>query len=259
MKSQGCFIEMNLKKKHIFIVILAVFIATVSCFKRKTEAERKDLIPQEKMADILTDLYIADGLLILPLVHHWYESEDSIAAYRDVIESHGETKEDFDRSIRFYFIKKPKQLMKIYEQVLARLSEMESRYDQETARLQAQVGKMWKGKETISSVASDTTEFDIKFDFWNIYYLSFTATVMPGDQSVNPRPVIYTCHPDSAMTGTRHYVNTLEYIKDGLPHRYVYQINDPDKTRLRLRGDLFVEDNDPDVQYFLIEEISLNY
>lgn len=248
---------MNLKKTNIFIVILAVFIASVSCFKRKTEVERNNLIEQDQMIDILTDLYITDGLLILPLVHHWYEPKDSIAAYRDVIESHGETKEDFDRTIKFYFVKKPKQLMKMYEQVLARLSEMESRYDQETARFQAQVGKMWKGKETLTQ--TDTTVFNIKNDFWNIYYLSFTATVLPEDQSVNPRPVIFTVHPDSALSGTRHYVNTINYIKDGLPHRYVYQINDPNKSRLLLMGNLFAKDNNPVEQHFLIEEISLSY
>lgn len=252
---------MSFKKKNILIVILAVFIATVSCFKRKTEAESKDLIPQDKVIDILTDLYITDGLLILPLVHHWYEPKDSIAAYRDVIESHGETKEDFDKTLRFYFVKKPKQLMKLYEQVLARLSEMESRFDQEAARVQARVGKMWKGKETLASPASppDTTKFDIRFDFYNVYYLSFTATVLPEDQSVSPRPVIYTCHPDSALTGTRYYVNTIEYIKDGLPHNYVYQINDHNKTRLRLMGDLFAKNNDPAEQHFLIQDISINY
>lgn len=252
---------MNFRKKNILIVILAVFLATVSCFKRETEVERKDLITQEKMIDILTDLYIADGLLILPIVHHWYEAADSIAPYREVIESHGETKDDFDRTIRFYFVKKPKQLMKMYEQVLARLSEMESRFDQEAARFQARIAKMWRGRETLASpsVVTDTTAFDIKFDFWNVYYLSYTATVLPGDQSLNPRPIIYTCHPDSALTGTRHYVHTIDYIKDGLPHRYVYQINDPDKSRLRLMGDLFAKDNNPAEQHFIIQEISLSY
>lgn len=249
--------------KYIIIPLIMLLMVASSCFKRENEADRKDGIPQEKMIDIITDLYITDGLLVLPVVHHWYDSKDSISAYRDVIASHGYTKEEFDRTMRFYFIKRPKQLMKIYEHALARLSEMETRYDQEVQLFQSRMTTYWKGRSFYASPGkegSDSTEFDIRIDFSNIYYLSFTATVYPDDQTVNPKPVIYTCHPDSAETGSRHYVKTLDYIKDGQQHKYVYQINDPNKTRLRFMGNLFDAGNNPSLEkHFLIEEITLNY
>lgn len=253
----------SITAKYIIIPSIILLLAGSSCFKRKNDADRKDAIPQEKMIDIITDLYITDGLMIMPVVHHWYDSRDSISAYTDVIAGHGYTKEEFDRTLRFYFIKRPKQLMKMYEQALARLSEMESRFDQEAQQYQSKITNYWKGRSFYAAPGkegSDSTEFDLTVDFSNIYYLSFTATVHPDDQTVNPSPVIYTCHPDSAETGSRHYVKTMEYIKDGRQHRYVYQINDPNKTRLRFRGNLFDAGNNPSLEkHFLIEDITLNY
>lgn len=247
---------------RIITAVLILVILLISCSGRENEVERRDIIPQEKLTDIITDLYLTDGLLMIPLVQQWYESKDSISAYNDVLSSHGYTKEDFDRTIRFYFIKKPKNLMKIYEQSLARLSEMESRYAQEVARIDAKLSNLWTGKERYSSggqTLTDSTSFDVRLKITATYKLKFTATVFPGDETLIPRPVIYTCHPDSAIDGKRNYLKTLSYLKDGLPHEYVYQIN-PDISKLRLMGNFFHPGNNPDAEkHFIIEDISLTY
>ncbi len=215
------------------------------------------------MIDIITDLYITDGLLVMPIVHQLYDTKkDTLSAYKDVIKSHGYSKDDFDKTLRFYFIKKPKQLMKIYEQALARMSEMETRYDQEASQLQAKLSEYWNGPQVLASPgnASDSARFDIKVVFWNIYYLSFTATVFPDDETISPKPLIYTTNADSVKSGSRYYIKTLEYIKDGRPHRYKYQINDQAKTRLRMQGDLFESGNNPALKkHFIIENISLTF
>jgi hypothetical protein len=253
---------MNKFIKILLTLIILTFIP-FSCSRRKNEAERKDVIPQNKMTDIITDLYITDGLLVMPIVHQWYDTkQDTLSAYKDVIRSHGYTKEEFDKTLRFYFIKKPKQLMKMYEQALARLSEMETRYDQEATQLQLKLSNYWNGPQILASPGNgaDSSSFNIKLDFWNVYYLAFTVTVFPDDQAVNPKPLIYTCNSDSINSGTRFYVKTLRYIKDGRPHRYQYQINDPARTRLRFMGDLFDSGNNPSLQkHFIIENISLTY
>lgn len=244
------------KTAYIFACVLLVFILGSSCSGRKNEAQRKGTIPKDDMIDILTELYVTDGLLIMPFIQEWYQSTDSISAYRDVIAKYGYTKADFDRTMRFYFMKKPKKLMKIYEQALARLSEMESRYEQEASKLQSQTMDFWNGRQLYSETG-DSTGFDIRFGRLN-HYLSFTVTVFPDDQSVNPRPAIYTCHPDSAETGKRHYIRTLAYIKDGQPHKYVYLISDKNRSGVRLMGDLFYPElNTAGGKHFIIEDISL--
>jgi hypothetical protein len=247
---------------RIIIAVLMLVIFLISCSRRENEVEKKDIIPQGKLTDIITDLYLTDGLLMIPLVQQWYEAKDSVSAYNDVLSSHGYTKEDFDRTIRFYFIKKPKNLMKIYEQSLARLSEMESRYAQEVARIDAKLSNLWTGKERYSSggpIPSDSTAFDVKLKITATYKLKFTATVFPGDETAMHKPVIYACHPDSATDGKRKYVKTFSYLKDGLPHEYVYQIN-PDISKLRLMGNFFDPGNNPNAaKHFIIEDISLTY
>ena len=66
----------------------------------------------------MTDIHLADGLLILPKIKTMYSSLDSITAYTQIIEKHGYTKEIMDKTMKYYFIKDPKKLNKIYDQVL---------------------------------------------------------------------------------------------------------------------------------------------
>ena len=247
----------------IFVTLVTLFFAVLSCTSRKSEIDRSDIISPDKLTDIITDLYLTDGLMTLPIVHHMYKAPDSIAAYSDVIESHGYTKDVFDKTMRLYFIKKPKQLVRIYDLVLARLSEMESIYEQESVKFQSRMSNLWPEKEYYSfpdPEGFDSTGFDIRLPYPNTYVIHFTLTLFPDDQSVNPRMTAYICHPDSIETGTRKYVKTLNYIKDGQPRKYMYQVSShSDRSRMHLRGRLFDFDNNPDFSenHLIVEKISI--
>ena len=106
--------------------MIAVYVIAASCTGRRGEAEHKGLIPEKDLILILTDVYIADGLLSLPEINYKYSVGDTLSSYIDIIENNGYTKPEMDRTMRFYFVKNPKKLIKIYDKVLGRLSEMES-------------------------------------------------------------------------------------------------------------------------------------
>jgi hypothetical protein len=248
-------------KFHILILIL---LAACSCTSRKVKIDTDNLIPEKDLVAILTDFHLADGLLTLPKYHSLFLSLDSISAYIQVIEKHGYTKEAMDKTIRYYFLNKPKQLIKINDQVLGILSEMESLEEKQATIDANRINNLWKGNDIYflpDNNDSDSTLFSITINNPGIYTLSYTATLFPDDQSVNPRITAWLCNSDSVNNGKKHYIKTTKYIKDGLPHNYILILNVPEKAIVRFRGLLYDFDNLPDdrEKHLFIDKITLTY
>jgi hypothetical protein len=250
--------------RFILLILILLTVAAGACSSRKNKLDHRNMIPEKELTSIITDLYISDGLLTLPRIHHWYSPLDSLSTYNEVIVKHGYTKEAMDKTMKYYFIKNPKKLIKIYDEVLAVLSEMESRYQKEVTIMQSKISNLWSGPEFYSSFDSseaDSTDFDTNVGTSGVYALTFTVTVYPYDESVNPRLTAFTCHPDSIDTGKRHYIKTINYIKDGLPHTYYVTVNVLNRSDYHLRGLLYDYDNCQEGwgKHFTIEKIYYTY
>lgn len=246
------------------IILILLSVVSVACSSRENKLDHRDMIPEKELTSILTDIYITDGLLSLPRINNLFPHLDSLPEYKKVIENHGYTKETMDKTIKYYFVKKPKQLIKIYDQVLAILSEMESRYEREVTLMQGKISNLWKGNDLYlfpDPSVVDSTDFDITVVMSGIYTLSFTLTLYPDDQSVNPRLTAYKCNPDSIESGKRQYIKTINYIKDGQPHTYSLTINAAKKSDYHLRGLLYDFDNSKDDwgKHVKIEKIFYTY
>jgi hypothetical protein len=247
-----------------FLIMAVVSLLISSCSSRKNRLDRKNLIPEKELINLLVDIYIADGLLVLPHIDAWSSKLDSITAYYHIIEKHGFTRENLDKTMKYYFIKDPKTLNKIYDQVLGILSEMESRYEKEFTTEQTRISNLWPGKAfySIPSVSGkDSTMFDISATMTGAYILSFSATVFPDDQSVNPRAIAYTCSPDSIESVRRNYFKSIEFVKDGMPHYYSMKIFVPSRVPAHIRGWLYYfENQSPSVEKNIyIGDISISY
>jgi hypothetical protein len=247
------------------LLILILFSLTAgSCSGRKNKLDQKDLIPEKELVSIITDIHIADGLLSLPNIRYRFSSLDSLKAYDIIFKKYGYSKETMDKTMKYYFIKKPKRLIAIYDQVLGKLSEKESRIEREIILAEAHITNLWTGKEFYcipDTAGNDSTQFDITLHNTGICTMTFSVTLFPDDQSVNPRITAFSCHPDSVETGKRNYVKTLKYIKDGKPHTYTFIFGVPEKKALHLRGWLYDFDNNPDEieRHAIIENISVTY
>jgi hypothetical protein len=244
----------------LFIIIIMT-ITGFSCTSRRSEINRSDLIPSDDFKDIIEDIYIAKGLMYLPSVQNRFAPPDSASAYDQVIEGHGYTRAAFDNTLRFYYIKKPKLLIKIYDEALSTLSEMESRYSIEANKLRKKTSDIWEGKDSfIYPGDNGSTEFSLNLASQGFYTISFTLTLFPDDQSFDPSLFVYTVNPDSLLTGKRHYVNLLPYQKDGKAHEYRISIKNPDSFSTTLTGNLFSHGSDPasSVSHFIMENISVS-
>ncbi len=250
--------------KIIRLIIPALIIISIiagSCSGRKSKTEHKNIITQKELVSILTDIYITDGLLSLPSISFKFSVKDSTITYIEVIEKYGYSKETMDRTMRYYFIKRPKKLIRIYDEVLSNLSEMESRYLNEPSSFRIPDENIWPREKDYylpDPSGEDSTWLDIPVDFSGYYVLNFSLTLYPDDQSLNPRSGLYIYYPDKPDSLKKDYLTTLRFIKDGQNHNYKLSEIVSGTDSIRLRG-WFVdyENRHPDMlKHVRIDNIS---
>lgn len=110
-------------RKLLYIFIAITFIA---CGEKKQEetAVPSEVLSEEAMVDVLTDLQIQEAALTVSMVQDKRAVQDSSQMY-SVYRAHDITKQQFDESFRYY-ASKPEKLNAIYEQVVARLNQMQT-------------------------------------------------------------------------------------------------------------------------------------
>jgi len=234
--------------RSIIITLIALSaVFSISCSKTgDNQIKKSDIIPQKEFVSLLTDLYISDGLLSIPLIKDIFQMKDSTLNYIDVIRSHGYTKEKVDLTFKYYFMNDPKKLEKIYDQVIAKLSEIQS-------RLESQVSvtptfNLWNMRHSYS-IPSDGVHNKLSFSIpvhdTGTYYFMFDAQVYPDDQSANLRTKIFFWKPDSTKDGVIKYWSPSYYIRDGEKHSYTIRNTLTDSTFTHINGWLLEHDSQP--------------
>ena len=250
--------------RHTLFILIIFSLIVFSCSGKKGKTERIKLIPEKDLVSILNDVYMANGLLVLADVRSRYVSFDSIAPYITVIEKHGYTKAEMDKTMKYYFYEKPQKLIAIYDQVLGVLTKEQTLVEKEYQAETAHIGNLWTGKESYlfpcKSVA-DSGQFDIVLKNPGTYTLSFTSTFFIDDQSENPQFSAYTCNADSIETGKKNYTESIHYLKDSQSHTNSVIIKITGITILHLKGFLYDFNSNPLVcdRHARFENILLTY
>ena len=232
---------------RLFFISTILFLS--SCINSIDKPDKKGLIPQKKLVPLLTEIQLANSLISNSNVQEWVEKIDSTTTYHYIAEKHGYTKEAIDKTLRYYFMKKPKKLIAIYEKMMANFSEMESLLEEQIKIEAERKANVWQGeKNYYFPVSTESSDFEITFYGNNSHLLKFTATLFPDDQSINAKAKLYAVSADSALTGTRIYFETPKYIKDGKPHEYEINISVRQYHYMILKGSLYDATNNVNEQ-----------
>ena len=228
-------------------VIIVSLLTITSCTGRKSKMDKKDIIPRSEMVVLLTDIYLTDGLLNLSDIQIKHQSKDSVITYMEVLGNYGYTKEQMDKSLQYYFTNKPKRLQEMYDEVLGRLTEMQSEVQASTERIPAVVN-LWPGRTTYSlpqDGIADMVSFEYLLSDTGFYTLSLGAIVFEDDQSLNPRITVWFWKPDATESGYLSYWEEIPLTKDGVLRQYKLSATVPDTSFVSIRGALLNHDPKP--------------
>jgi hypothetical protein len=190
--------------KNFQLLFVIVVVLLTGCFDRKKDSRPEGFIAQEEVVKILTQLYIADGLLDLHPIRKEFEMKDSTQNYSDIIESHGYTKERFDNTISYLFANNPKKLEAIYDRVIANLSIMEADIMKERNGGDIGVKNYYTGIPSIrlpDDGVNTKLELDEMIDRPGEYELRTRVLIYDDDQSINPYINLWFWYDDNTVTG----------------------------------------------------------
>jgi hypothetical protein len=240
MKKQVTKIRNTRRINHLILVIIISATLLSSC---KSGDNR--LIPVRNLVDVLTEVYVAGGILAFPNMRNRFSSKDSITNYMDIIQRHGFTKARMDNTIRYYFERNPKKLENIYDQVLTRLNEKQTLLEKETPKEMQPNLNLWPGKNNIATPESgvkDPVWFSIPVKDTGNYVLEFSTIIYSDDQSSNPRVTVFFWHTDSSITGNQLYWPQVNLPRDNKRHNYSLSQRKADSTYTHLGGWLLNSD-----------------
>jgi hypothetical protein len=256
----------NRRQKHIILVtgelifFFCILLASYSC----GDKSKKGLIPEKTFTAILSDSYLADGLLSMSAIKIGYAKKDTTGSYIDIIESYGYTYETMEKTLNYYFINDPKRLVSIYDKIDEKLSQIELKITAEQQRilriLQA------KSNQTVHFLLPDPGLKDKPGFSYDIYAegtftLQFSVTVYPDDQSVHPFFTAWYSAADGPDAGKKTYLQEIKYIKDGWPHIYTVRGKVEGLQKAVLRGYYLDYENNPGfgMQHAEIINLSFSY
>ena len=233
--------------RYIVPVLIITAVITASCSGRKSKADNRGIIPENVLTEILTDLFLTDGLLTLPKVRHLASGRDSIETHMEVIEKYSYSVHDLDKTLKYYFIKRPKKLIRIFDRVLGKLSEMELIVMNEVSDIRTMLEDIWPGKENYllpdPLTRTDTAELNLHINAIGPFSLIFDLRIYPDDQTLSPKSGLWLYYPDNPDSLQRQDLNILCYIKDGRAHKYNIPIYITGTSAAYLRGWFVDHDN----------------
>lgn len=221
MKSSGSVIIMQ----KLALAGVVLLLITQSCINPRDKVEHGKIIPEEKFISILTDIYIANGLFSLPEIRNQFSGRDSVLNYIDIVESYGYKYETMNSTLNYYFVSKPKKLIRIYDGIIAKMSEMESAIQNEVLKIEQEASRKAVDYNIFALPDPERVEEPLVSSILNppgTYNLSISVTVYPDDNANNLHLAAWIIDADSLETGKKRWLPVVKYLKDGHPHQINY-------------------------------------
>lgn len=236
-----------MKAGTINIALLLIILILMPSCRDKAKPDKDMLIPEAVLINILTDTYIADGLMDVSPAREMYRYRDTISNYRDILSQYGYTRPQMDSTLKYYFLYKPKKLEKIYDQVTGKLLEMEATITSDVSSEKADSTKsLWNGKVSYAFPEDnelDSIPFSIPVSGPGLYMFKALYLLFPDDECIDPKIVLYySCIKDD---GSEFRINWEPYKikKDGRSNQVTLTKELDFSGRVTLNGCLLSQSN----------------
>jgi len=232
-----------------FFFYLSIVIAFAGC-SGSTGGNLSD----EKFADILTDIHLADGVIEVGDMH---KKASETALYDYIYIKNGITREQFVAKFDEK-IENPDEMNGIYKEVLARIENITKTLAPNSLSLEINEVNIWESKPVFffpEDGEQDPIIFYINSDRSGTYKFSVNAQIFKDDGSVNPKLTIVIMYSD----GTRS-TESVPYVKNNAFTNYSVALkSEPGKQVEKISGWLYDHSSMSGVKHAVISDIKLTY
>ncbi|MBR3449487.1 MAG: DUF4296 domain-containing protein [Bacteroidales bacterium] len=201
-------------------ILKKVFWSTALCLMILSGCRPEGIIPPDEMVDMLTAFYEADAVIetVGSATSEITRHTDSLRVYGPIIERYGYTAETFRESLTWY-LRKPDEIISIYDKVLARVTKSSDEAEKAMARLAAEEAeeaeeaeKAEKAEKIVEGKDKEDLEIEVE------------------EAEPAPKPV----KPDAPIADTVKPVKPVEIAKPAEPARPAVDTPSvPEKKTLR--------------------------
>lgn len=116
---------------HTFgLIALAAFLFFGTGCVKKKKIEGDGFIPRETLVDVITDIYLLDGITNDMSYYRKFNPADSVDLYTSIFEKYNVTSEMYELTLKEYS-KYPQLLDGVYDEVLMHLTLLQDKVNEE--------------------------------------------------------------------------------------------------------------------------------
>ncbi|MFO7723482.1 MAG: DUF4296 domain-containing protein [Bacteroidales bacterium] len=101
--------------------LLALMLMMNGCVRKQDNLPLQDVLPDSVMVQMLTDMFLAEGVMIQLEYLQAKESRDAVPYYAEIYKKYDTNRETFTTSMEFY-AQDPERLDRIYDMVVQKLA-----------------------------------------------------------------------------------------------------------------------------------------
>lgn len=234
--------------------ILLSLILSSTFFIFSCSSENGDSLSKDKFADVLTDLYLADGMVESGGAEALIKKAD---VYAYIYSKHGISKEQFSTTVSNY-MEDTEGFVNLNKEVTARLKAISDQVSPNTLSYGLNVHNLWNQKTTWSLPEDgSTTAIPFKIDPVGQGVYTFTAVVrvFPDDQSLNPKMTCKITYADNTSD-----IKSVEIEKNGVAvEKTIALVTNPTKQVVSISGWILDYSEDPKPRHAIVNNISIKF
>lgn len=112
------------------LISLAVFLFFAAGCVKKIKIEGDEFIVRETLVDVITDIYLLDGITNDMSYYRKFNPVDSVDLYSSIFEKHNVTSEMYELTLKEYS-KYPQLLDNVYDEVIMQLTLLQDKVNKE--------------------------------------------------------------------------------------------------------------------------------
>ncbi|MCF6366999.1 MAG: DUF4296 domain-containing protein [Bacteroidales bacterium] len=251
--------------RFALLIIAVTFI--LSCSESE-EIKRTEILNDDVFLSLLIDLHKAEGIITASNIKLNRSLKDSISIYNYVLKKHNISRQDFNKTVKYYTFHTNKFLV-IYDSVSSSLKSTNKELEQEIENeIKRKKEENLKNKDTLNlwklkkewKLPEDGEKNPIPYKILlkkhGQYKLQANIKIFPDDKSVNQRMTIIANYTD----GTKDLNSVGTMVKDGKFEVYSVTVTtDKNKVLESISGWVLDHSKKTAKKHAHIKEISLKY